>query len=352
MSGRLFVFRVDASVAVGTGHMIRCLTLAEALKRDGEECVFLSKEEKGNLNDFVRGKGFRCVSVPADKGEMEDAAASKALVLALEKKPSWVVVDHYSLGLAWESVVRPGCDKIFVIDDLANRAHDCDLLLDQNYYENADVRYEGKIPARSKTLLGPSYCLLRPEFISAGEKIRDRVGKIERVLIFMGGSDPTGETQKALRALSAEGGISLDVVAGSSNPAVADIAALVKSISQATLHVQTPHMAQLIAAADLAVAAGGSSSWERCVLGLPSLVVLTADNQREMSAALAKKGAIERLGFYDQVTEAKIQAAFQSLKGNPGKLEKMSQASIEIMQSISGDGLQFTPAVIRALSGA
>lgn len=187
--------------------------------------------------------------------------------------------------------MRKVARKILVIDDLANRSHDCDLLFDQNLQEAG--RYRGLIPDSCTSLIGPKYALLRPQFAAARQGLRPHDGQVKRLLVFCGGTDAGGETLKALEALRLLGQpqLTIDCVIGMANPHHAAIEAACRTLPNASLHRQVEDMAALMLAADLFIGAGGSISWERCCLGLPGLVVATADNQMELSMALDKVGA-------------------------------------------------------------
>ena len=223
----------------------------------------------------------------------------------LRARADWLVVDHYGLERRWENEMREHAGRLMVIDDLADRAHDCDLLLDQNDLWNP-TRYDALVPAHCQKLLGPAYALLRDEFRTARERWPREVGETTRIFVFFGGTDPTNETPKALRALRRWGEgktLDIDVVIGGGNPHRAEVEGLVNATPNALLHVQAGNMAELMARADLSVGAGGSTTWERFCLGLPSLVVTTATNQEAIARALAKDDYHLLLGNHTNVDE-------------------------------------------------
>ena len=156
------VFRADASLEIGTGHLMRCMTLADELCRRGATATFLCREQPGHLIELTRSRGFETEAIAH-----EDASPSHVAQL----HPDWVVVDHYGLDSAWETAVRPSTRRILAIDDLADRDHDCDLLLDQNLYDGVDQRYASRLPAHCRQLIGPHYALLRPEFADARARL-------------------------------------------------------------------------------------------------------------------------------------------------------------------------------------
>ncbi|MEO8680136.1 MAG: UDP-2,4-diacetamido-2,4,6-trideoxy-beta-L-altropyranose hydrolase, partial [Vicinamibacterales bacterium] len=214
-----------------------------------------------------------------------------ALVLS-DSRWDWLVVDHYALDLEWERSARASTRRILVIDDLADRQHDCDILLDQNAYADMELRYADRVPASCERLLGPSYALLRAEFGRSRNGPRVRTGNIERVFVFFGGVDAGNYTSVAIEALVRlrAPGLLVDVVIGEQHPNRLGIESACR-VNGFTCHVETPKMAELMSAADLAIGASGSTSWERCCVGLPSICVSTALNQAAIAAGLEARGA-------------------------------------------------------------
>ena len=216
-----------------------------------------------------------------------------------------LVVDSYALDEVWERIVRPLVGEIFVIDDLANRKHDCDILLDQNFYRAMQHRYDGLVPPSCKLLLGPSYALLREEFYAAKKKLRRRDGHLRRILVFYGGSDITHETEKAVRALLhlSLPAVEVDVIIGGSNAHRTQIEELCAPHDFLRTYCAVSNMAEFMANADLCLGAGGTTTWERCFLGLPAIVTAIAENQLEICRDCADAGLIYYLGRWDEVTE-------------------------------------------------
>jgi UDP-2,4-diacetamido-2,4,6-trideoxy-beta-L-altropyranose hydrolase len=314
-------FRVDASLQIGTGHIMRCLTLANALKVKGARCQFICRDHPGHLIDLIQQRGFEAVALrgselstsAAGSGENKagcvhaswlgadwhaDASQTRA---ALQGIPTdWLVVDHYAIDARWESELKPQYNRLMAIDDLADRQHICDVLVDQNLLERKDERYRGKIPERCTCLTGPEYALVRPEFAALRpvSLARRKIPHLDRLLIFMGGSDPGNETCKVIAGVkqSKKSWKHIDVVVGEAFPAFGALNDSLATFPSATLHIQTPDMAKLMAAADLAMTAGGSVTWEKCTVGLPSLVVILAENQRPIATAMHERGAQRTLG--------------------------------------------------------
>jgi len=336
---------------------MRCLTLADALREEESNVSFICRELHGNLCDFIEKKGFKVYRLPYTTVKhnnknpssehlqwlsvswAEDAEQSRDILAKECGTIDWLIVDHYALDKQWETLVRPHVKKIMVIDDLADRFHDCDLLLDQNLYENINNRYNGLVPASCKKLLGPKYALLRKEFINARKNLRERDGNVKNILIFFGGVDPTNETLKALEAIQLlnRPDIAIDVVVGEANPNKDKLEDVCSAMPNANYHCQINNMAELMASADLSIGAGGSTTWERCCLGLPSIVITLADNQRELAKYLEKNGIIIYLGWYEQVKESDVKEAINALISNPEKIETISKKSREI---IDGKGIE------------
>lgn len=299
--------RVDASTKIGTGHFMRCLTLAGALKQSGAQIRFVSRHMPEYLRDMLNAKGYEFALLNSIPGELNIDDLSHAHWLGVSQAQDaidtrhalsdqtwdWLMVDHYALDSSWESMLRQAVKNIFVIDDIADRQHDCDMLLDQNFYADMDARYTGKVPAHCKFLLGPRYALLREEFRRVREQAKPRIEPVKRVLIFFGGVDADNCTSRAIEALANIGNSDLhvDVVIGAQHPCHEQIE-LTCAQHGFVCHVQTDKMAELMVAADLAIGAGGSATWERCCLGVPALAICTADNQQKQIADAAREGLL------------------------------------------------------------
>ncbi|MDH5524798.1 MAG: UDP-2,4-diacetamido-2,4,6-trideoxy-beta-L-altropyranose hydrolase [Desulfobulbaceae bacterium] len=300
-------FRVDASVQMGTGHFMRCLTLADALKQRGSQIRFVSRHLPDHLCNMLKDKGHEFVlldntlsDVTLDElahaqwlGVSQERDASDSIQALADRTWDWLIVDHYALDSRWESMLRKSVKNIMVIDDIADRHHDCDMLLDQNFYADMESRYVGNVPGHCQLLMGPRYALLRDEFRQLHERLEPRSGPVKRVLIFFGGVDVDNYTGRVIEALSEIDvqDFHVDVVIGVQHPCREQIKTACAQ-SGFACHVQTDKMADLMAAADLAIGAGGGASWERCCLGLPTLVICTADNQSRQIVDAAKKGLL------------------------------------------------------------
>ncbi|MEE1949596.1 UDP-2,4-diacetamido-2,4,6-trideoxy-beta-L-altropyranose hydrolase [Pseudomonas alcaligenes] len=304
-------FRADASLQMGSGHIMRCVTLADALKQRGAECHFLCRDHPGHLVELVRGKGhvvhvLNCEQdSPIDPegpahaawlGATQEQDVQACLPILQALQPDWLIVDHYALDISWEERLRPFCRRLMVIDDLADRVHQCDMLLDQNLgREPAD--YAGLVPNDCIVLAGPQYALLRPEFAALREYslARRRCNQgISQLLITMGGVDlvdASGLVLDALTACDIPETCQITVVMGGAAPWLDRVKAKAAELPWKTrVMVNVSNMAQLMADADLCLGAAGSTSWERCALGLPCILLCLADNQKMVIEALSRKG--------------------------------------------------------------
>lgn len=314
---------------------MRCLTLADALKAADVKVSFICRELPGNLKDYIAQKGYQVSSLSFTEDITSEADAELTLAI-LKKIPgsiSWLIADHYGIDAKWESILRNHVKKIMVIDDLANRHHECDLILDQNYYPDMEQRYSNLLPTSCQKLLGPGYALLRIEFIQARKKLSQKDGNVHRILISFGGSDITNETEKTLLALQmlARPNVHLDVVVGKANPHKHTIKRICSESPNVTFHHQISNIAELMLQADLAIGGGGTSTWERCFLGLPTLTMITADNQIETTEALAKVGVIWNLGLATMVTPESLLKVLQKIMGEPHVVREKSLAALKIM---------------------
>ncbi len=353
--------RADSSTHVGSGHVMRCLTLAEAIRTRGADITFICRELPGNLIHLIEAKGFPIHRLPGLAQDNEaapdddqyawqrtswlvEAEQIETALMQGESRLDWFVVDHYGLDFRVEKFMGKLADRVMVIDDVADRPHDCDLLLDQNLHENNEARYEDLVSAECRKLLGPNYALLRPEFPVARAHPRDQPGDVRRVFVFFGAGDPSNETSKALEALRslAPSTPAVDVVVGAANPHRDEIRELCESMSHATIHHHTNNMAEMMREADLAVRAGGTTTWKRCCLGLPRIVRVIADNQLDSARYLDKIGAVI-LADEDHASVAGIARKIRSLAENIQLRRRMSQIAGNL-----ADGLG-TERVVRAM---
>lgn len=307
------VFRADASIHIGTGHVMRCLTLADALRAQGAQCRFICRPHQGNLLAFIAQRGHEAIALAPPEAEfvpplspthaswlgtdwLTDAEQTRT---ALDSIPvDWLIVDHYALDQRWEAYLSDLYQNLMVIDDLADRPHACDLLLDQTLGRVASD-YSGHVDhAKTQFLLGPRYALLRPEFSkwrSYSLQRRAKCTEVKQLLITMGGVDKDNATGKVLELLKSSPlhqDFRVTVVMGSHAPWLKSVQEQATNMPFSTqVLVGVNNMAQLMAESDLAIGAAGSTSWERCCLGLPCLVMVLAENQKEGASALQHMGA-------------------------------------------------------------
>ncbi|MFJ8234648.1 UDP-2,4-diacetamido-2,4,6-trideoxy-beta-L-altropyranose hydrolase [Ureibacillus sp. NPDC094379] len=337
------VIRTDASLEIGTGHVMRCTTLAKQLEREGANITFICRNFPGNSILFLQNQGFNVYTLTLPKTQnhyqwirenwKQDVEDTKSAIASLNKNVDLLIIDHYGLDINWESEMRLEVKHIMVIDDLANRTHDCDLLLDQNYYINMENRYNGLLPNSCIQLLGPNYVLLRDEFLLIDPSKINRDGNVKNVLVFFGGTDPTGETMKTIQAIQKLNcsEVNFNIVVGAANPQRRKIEYICSKSSNITFHCQVSNMAELMMNADLSIGAGGSTTWERCFLQLPSIIIIVAENQREIAHAVARKGASICIGESSHITNHHIQEEFFNILDSSEKIVKMSSKCSLIM---------------------
>ena len=333
-------FRVDASLFMGIGHFMRCLTLADALRERDAQVRFICREHKGHLIDKLSQKAIPVTVLPApvitDTPESESYASwlgvsqaddAKESIAALNnEEPDWLVVDHYGLDVEWEKQLRPHVKKLMVIDDLANRIHDCDILLDQNYSIEGKSRYEGLVTPTCNLLIGPCYALLRSEYLTYRKTLRERDGQVKRVFVFVGGSDPDNMTGMALKALSNNDlkHLHVDLVIGTNNQHREKLNLQAQLRGNVKIYGPRPHLADLMAKADIAIGAGGATTWERMCLGLPTLVISIAENQKPAAEALADAGYIYYAGHFSDIKLKKLSETIKLLEATADKLVEVS----------------------------
>jgi len=317
----LAVIRTDAASFFGTGHVVRCLTLADELIKSGNEVVFVCREHHGHLCELISNRGCLVHRLPLFNDQylkdtsdtiekclgaasrQEDAIETSNIIKSLNRKPDWLIVDHYGIDKNWEEILNPVVENILVIDDLANREHSCHLLLDQNLVFNMKERYQETLPDHCVQMLGPQYALLHPIYAELHKFIPERIGEINRILIYFGGNDSLNLTGMAINAILDLdcSDIDVDVIVHEHGKHANAIYRQCESYQNIHIHSNLPHLAQLMSVADLAIGAGGTTSWERLCLGLPALVVNMADNQLAISDGLKRNNLIKLIGDQNNV---------------------------------------------------
>ena len=346
------VFRVDSSNFIGFGHLIRCLTLAKELRERGVECSFVCRDHPGNIAAKVIDSGFsvflleRANEASALKGsDLEydkwlgcswqiDADETNEILRVIQ--PDWLIVDHYSIDVKWEEALTKNYKKLMVIDDMANRDHSCDLVLDQNLFLDMKRRYDGRVNSQCLQLLGPKYALLQPEYRQLREKAKVRNSSIKNLIISFGGSDQSNLTELAFLAAHSFGRefSSINVVMPSASPFYNQVKKLIKPIKKATLYSDLPSLAPLMLEADIGIGAGGATNWERFCLGLPSLVITLAKNQKLVNNDLSKLRLIELIGDVETIKIEHVRAAIRAVLSR----RDLADWSKRCMRECSGDG--------------
>jgi len=360
-----YVFRVDSSGKIGSGHLMRCLTLARGLREVGAICCFISRALVGNLNHLITSEGFDLKELPSHnasaKTNIKDEPyhsywlevdwqidAKETLSILSSLKPKWLVVDHYGLWYDWQLAVGFDC-KIMVIDDLADRHHYCDLLLDQNL-GSEHLGYEYLIPRDCKTLFGPDYAVLRPEFKKYRETslIRRSDHAVKKILINFGGGDPDNYIARVLRALLSidiPDNVSISIIFGSMSKTSKEHKNLIAQFSNMIVsYGMVNNMAELLTESDLVIGAAGSSSWERCCLGVPSIIFPVAPNQVGIAKQLSKSGAAIALSSQD-LTNGKLGILVNQILMQARDLTKISKVAASVCD---GHGLDKIIDIINA----
>ena len=316
------VFRVDSSHSMGSGHLMRCLTLAEALRARGEHLIhFVCRNHPGDMRELLNARHIpysilseaKVRGVPPDvqvgyahwlgTSQAEDARQTINALGSLV--PDWLIVDHYGLDSEWEGSLRSKAKRIMVIDDLADRRHDCDLILDQTFLPYAETRYVHLVSPDCRLLLGPSWAMVRPEFASlrGHSLLRRATPALDRMLVCMGGSDPANETMKAVEGLiQSRKRLAVDVIVGGAYTETTALQKILCSIPDSRLHIQTDRVAQLMAEGDFAITSGGTITWEKCVLGLPGMTVILDDNQELIAQNMHNAEAQITLGRWQSLS--------------------------------------------------
>lgn len=362
------VFRTDASLDIGSGHVMRCLTLADELTRAGATCTFICRDHIGNLGPVVIERGYNVhllsrvdVGYPNSNGTAhalwlgadQRADAAETLAVLHGTHVHWLVVDHYGIDESWEKVLRPRVDRIFVIDDLADRIHDCDVLLDQNLGAK-HLAYQGLVPAGCTCLFGPGHALLAPMFGSMRQQsIVGRASRpLTRLLVTMGGVDKDDVTSWVLHGLkecSAPSDLRITVVMGRTAPWIERVREVAKEMPWPTdVLVDVKDMASLMSEMDLAIGAAGSTSWERCCVGLPTVLMVLAANQLPIAKALLAEHAVELVDHGEQYASRNFRGAVEYLLATPSAIKEMANSAARITD---GSGAVRVREVLYGLSG-
>jgi UDP-2,4-diacetamido-2,4,6-trideoxy-beta-L-altropyranose hydrolase len=317
--------RVDGGPRIGTGHVMRCLALAQAWQDGGGRVVFVMRGVAGSLRGRLESEGFVVRTIEAEGGEAADVRATTEV--AREGRVEWVVIDGYTFSGGYEDAVREAGCRVLAVDDFGQvSGHRADVVLDQNlgtgegYYKDRAVH--------TRVLLGESYTMLRREFRRVRGWSREIPVRAKRLLITMGGSDPENVTSEAIRAVGmlGERGLETRVVVGAANSHGAEIEAAVAGCGSAVRVVErAADMSELMRWADVAVSAAGTTCWELAYLGLPSLLLVLADNQRPAARELQKRGVAVDMGWHAGCGVQEIAGVLERLMADAGKRGEMSR---------------------------
>ena len=335
------VIRVDSGNKIGFGHAMRCLTLANQMKKYDYKISIISNKEKNNLNELFLKNGHQVYYIKNKKitsrkiNEKYDLEQTKKILVKINKKIDLILVDNYSLGLKWEKSLRSFGKKIIVIDDLSDRKHDCDLIIDQGLHQNMKNPYSNLVPKNCKILLGPKYAILRPEFKKLREKLQKQNKKIEKIMISFGGSDPNKDTMKVMKGVEKikERKFSVDVIIGKSNADHKEIKDLCKKMLKTRCFYNTEKMASIMNKCNLAIGSGGSTTWERCCLGIPTIVSIASKDQSEATKILHSKKCVINLGKSKEISILNYTNIIEKMTYD--KLNKMRENCLKL---VDGNG--------------
>lgn len=349
------VFRVDATPSIGGGHVGRCLTLASKLRDMGHYCLFVMREHSDYLGRQVKYAGFPMVMLPYTDGHIVESNSYESWVGApweddanqtyqvivdyFINNINWIIVDHYGLDARWERLFIDRNIRVGVIDDLVNRPHCSEFVLDQTCGRTS-LEYQSLVDDNTKLFVGEEYCLLREEFFLArNEAIKKRKSfdKIRRILVNFGSTDPCGHTLNTLKGLSGitfSQSVEVLVLIGSSCPFLQDIKQKIKDLPyRVTMHIDSNQVANLITNSDIGIGAAGATTWERCFLGLPTLLVKTAENQADVINRVVSSGAA--LGYFHSLEDpVKLNSALNELEKDYSKISDLA------LNMTIGDGVE------------
>ena len=344
-------FRTDASIQIGSGHVMRCLTLANYLNENGYKCEFICREHKGNLIEYIKIKGFKVSTLPntsksSDRnldylswlGESQDNDAKQCIEILGDSMPSWLIVDHYGIDYNWEKAIKKTCVKLFCIDDLADKAHYCDGLLDQTFGRSQND-YKTLVPKRCDIFTGSNFALLRPEFLNFRKSsiLRRSNGLLKKILINLGGVDKDNNTLLILEILEQIDDldhINFTVVLGSSAPNILSVSNACKGHRyNIDLLVGVENIAEIMTNSDLAIGAAGATTWERCCLGLPTILLTIEKKQKYISSILSKQKIVLNISSIESI-KSELPIHIKKCIANRNLLVNMTKSSIGLVDGM------------------
>jgi len=315
------VFRVDASNVIGSGHVMRCLRIANRLRKKNTQCSFICRNFEGNLIELIQDNGFQVFLITQEtnfslkKGlddlnqsfDWKSDASQTAAILKLIQVDT-LIVDHYGLDQKWENIQKDHSRKIMAIDDLDNRKHSADILLDQNLFADPQQRYSKHLNANCKKFIGLEYAFIDPDFITQRKIIKKDRAQIKKIFLYLGNTGSSNIVSRILNIFIDYGldNFKIEVIFSGDTKEKNKILNLISQYKFIKLLDQQPNLAKLMSSCDLAIGAGGATTWERIYLGLPSIVITVADNQRECSEHLNSLGLIWLIGHHNEVSDKQI----------------------------------------------
>lgn len=339
-------FRVDVSPIIGTGHLSRCLNLAQELSDRGEKCTFIVRDIEDTFARKVISLGFELLILESSQSVIREfkleekineysywlkvtqsTDANETIEKIKSHDADWMIIDHYALDVEWEQIVAPHVKQIMVIDDLANRKHLCEILLDHSLTNNLESRYDKLLIKDSVKLLGPNFALLHKDFYNLRSHSKSIKNKLRRIFIYFGGFDNNGLTVQVLKDLENHFPkmLDIDIVFNGSEEDLNYIQTLALENNKIKLHTNLNSLAPLMKEADIAIGAAGITTWERCAVGLPSIVFSVAENQEHIAQEMQKRNFIVYLGKVSEYKETSLINAFSKFYKNPELLNAWSK---------------------------
>ena len=328
---RVAVFRFDASRSIGGGHALRCMTLADALFKKGWSCCYCVGEETLKVVPRLKERQNECLELT---GEPERQPELMRKWLSGEVC-DLLVVDHYGLDVRFETLCRDFASRILIIDDLANRPHDGDFVLDQTL-GRLEQQYSNLVPSTCRFFLGPEFALLNLRYAARRKQSierRNQIRSVSRILISIGLTDPLGLSGQVLEQIADIPDVEVDIVLGADAPGLDAVREKAKSYDgRVRVHVDIDDLSGLMVEADLSVGGCGSTSWERCCLGLPTLGIVIAENQQLIADNLVSVGALEVVSDM-----ARFGEQLGSLVGDLDRMKRMSRAAASVCDGLGSE---------------
>ena len=335
--GQKLLIRADANQQMGTGHVMRCLALAQAWQDAGGCATFVMTSKAPKLEARLKLEGMQLVFFQMEAGSKGDAY--RTVELARWIGGDWLVVDGYHFDTNYQRIIKEADLHLMLIDDNGHAEHYfADMLLNQNLHAN-EALYVNREPY-TRLLLGTRYVLLRKEFLKWREYRREIPNKAKKILVTMGGGDPNNVTTKVINALKKLdiSDLAVKIIIGPSNPHIESLQnALLLAPCSVRIIQNVENMAELMAWADMAISAGGTTSLEIAFTGLPNLVIATAGNQRPVAEQLQEVGAAEYLGWHESLSASELARKLTTLLTTRRVRMQMAQRAQEVLDGKGAD---------------